>query len=271
MLKLSIVTICYNCRDEIEDTINSVLDQTYDHIEYIVIDGASTDGTAEYLADRADEFDTFVSKPDDGIYSAMNKGLRRATGDYIMFVNGGDRLINSSAIERVLNRTDVREERPVIISGRIELMYEGEPMEYYRPWRAGAEGPGLPHPATMVDREVHQAHPFDEQYTYIGDYELWARFRDEQVYDVMYVDDVLTLFDVEGISNSSDVAFERYLERSFIDYKYTGEFGIGDAALLLFLPLVRQLLSTMLGQRKFIKLLRYRRLVKRFVQEQSKN
>lgn len=270
MPSLSVVTICYNCREELPETVESVREQTYDDIEYIVIDGDSTDGTTEWLEDRQEWFDVLISEPDDGRYDAMNKGLEQATGDYVMFLNAGDRFRTPGVIENLLTRPAIVETRPTIVSGRIELMLDDESLDLRRPWRSGKEGPGLPHPATLVDREVHQAHPFDDQFRFCGDYELWARLRDENLYDVHYVDDVITLFDVEGASNSPDVAFARYLERAFVDYKYGAEFTPKDAATILLAPLARQTLSTLFGQRRFIELLRYRRLIKRRLREASK-
>ena len=90
-LKISVVTVCYNAVDCIEETMLSVLDQTYPNIEYIVIDGGSSDGTADVIRKYADRLAYWVSEPDKGIYDAMNKGIVAATGDYINFMNAGDR------------------------------------------------------------------------------------------------------------------------------------------------------------------------------------
>ena len=267
---LTIVTICYNCVDEIPATVNSVESQTYSDIEYVIIDGRSTDGTLEWLREHNGCFDILISEPDEGRYDAMNKGLKRATGDYIMFLNAGDRFRTPTVVEELFARPKILDERPTIVSGRVELTLDRESLNFHRPRRAGKEGPGLPHPATLIDREIHQAHPYDEQFAYVADYELWARLRDKGLYDVLYVDDVLTLFDIEGASNSPEVAFARYLERTFVDYQYGDGFVLSDAVTLLFVPLVRQFLSSMLGQRRFIGLLRYRRFLKQLVQEGPK-
>lgn len=263
MVSLSVITICYNCLEELPGTVESVRAQTHGEIEHIVIDGGSEDGTAEWLFEREDWFETLVSEPDGGRYDAMNKGLTRATGDYVMFLNAGDEFRSETVVETLLTRADIVNDRPPIISGRMELMLDGEPLGLQRPWRVGREGPGLPHPATLIDTELHQAQPYDDQYSYVADYELWARLRDQGLYDVLYVNDVLTLFDVDGVSNSPEVAFARYLERAFVDYCYGDGFGVADAAQLLFVPLARQVLNRTLGQRRFIRLLRYRRLLKR--------
>lgn len=263
MVSLTVVTICYNCRDEIPDTVESVLKQTYDDLEYIVVDGNSTDGTSEWLSNRTDEFDIFISEPDNGRYDAMNKGLELASGDYVLFLHAGDSFREVTTVEDVLSDPVIDDERPLIISGRMELMLDGEPMGLQRPWKAGKEGPGLPHPATLIDREFHQSHPYDEQFAYCGDYELWARLRDEGLFDVYYVEDVISEFNVSGVSNSPDVAYARYLERTYVDYLYSDNFGAVDAATLLVVPLVRRILRSLLGHRRFVGFLRYRRWLKR--------
>ena len=90
MIKLSVVTITLNDVKTIEKTIKSVIDQNYSNLEYIVIDGGSTDGTLEILNKYKEKFTYFKSSPDKSIYDAMNKGIAQASGDFIGFINGGD-------------------------------------------------------------------------------------------------------------------------------------------------------------------------------------
>lgn len=88
-MKISVVTVCYNAADTIEKTMLSVLNQTHHDIEYIIIDGGSTDGTVEIIRKYADRIAYWVSEPDKGIYDAMNKGIKVATGEWINFMNAG--------------------------------------------------------------------------------------------------------------------------------------------------------------------------------------
>jgi len=99
--KISIITVVWNNAATIKDAIESVLSQTYDNIEYIVIDGASTDGTVEIIKSYGDKIAAFVSEPDRGLYDAMNKGIALATGDIVGILNSDDFYINSHVLEDV--------------------------------------------------------------------------------------------------------------------------------------------------------------------------
>ena len=96
---ISIITVSYNAVKTIEDTITSVLNQTYSNIEYIIIDGASTDGTLEVIKKYQDDISIIVSEPDKGIYDAMNKGIERANGELIGIINADD-WYEANAVER---------------------------------------------------------------------------------------------------------------------------------------------------------------------------
>lgn len=110
-MEISIITVCFNSEKTIEDTIKSVCCQTYKNIEYIIIDGGSTDRTCDIINSYISQISIFVSEPDNGIYDAMNKGLDMATGDYLLFLGSDDHLMSSNIIERVMarinNTTDI--------------------------------------------------------------------------------------------------------------------------------------------------------------------
>ena len=98
-LKISVITIAYNCESEIEDTIRSVVNQTYQNKEYIIIDGASTDKTMSVVNRYKNQIDVIVSEPDKGRSDAFNKGILRATGDYMVMMNAGD-MLTENALEK---------------------------------------------------------------------------------------------------------------------------------------------------------------------------
>ncbi|HWL00288.1 MAG TPA: glycosyltransferase family 2 protein [Parapedobacter sp.] len=99
--RLTVITVVYNNVNDIERTLLSVISQTHPYIEYIVIDGASTDGTADVVNRYADRIARFISEPDHGIYDAMNKGLALATGDYVLFMNSGDEIYSIDTVAEV--------------------------------------------------------------------------------------------------------------------------------------------------------------------------
>ena len=98
---LSIITVTFNCRELLLKTLQSIRVQSYEHIEYIVVDGASTDGTAAVLEEERETVSSWISEPDQGIYDAMNKGLAMATGKYVWFINAGDEIHAPDTVERI--------------------------------------------------------------------------------------------------------------------------------------------------------------------------
>lgn len=112
-MKVSVITVCYNAIIGIDKTIKSVIGQTYPEIEYIVIDGGSTDGTLDVINKYREKISYFVSEPDGGIYDAMNKGIRAATGEWINFMNAGDTFSSDTVLEEVFG-DDLKKEIGVI-------------------------------------------------------------------------------------------------------------------------------------------------------------
>lgn len=104
METITIVTVTYNCASSIEDTIKSVINQNYDNIEYIVIDGGSNDGTNDIIKKYLPHISTYICEKDNGIYDAMNKGIDNATGEWILFLNSGDLLHDNNVLSRIFSK-----------------------------------------------------------------------------------------------------------------------------------------------------------------------
>ena len=115
---ISVVTVCLNCASDIEQTINSVAAQSYSHIEYIVVDGCSTDGTLDILRNRAGSITKLLSEKDSGLYDAMNKGKRLATGDFVFFLNAGDLFVNTDTLSLLAEQMH---DFSAIYFGRVEI------------------------------------------------------------------------------------------------------------------------------------------------------
>ena len=122
--KFSVITVCYNAAATIEDTLQSVITQTYHHIEYILIDGQSTDGTLDIIRRYQSRMAKVVSEPDKGLYDAMNKGLRLATGDYVCFLNAGDCFHEDDTLQQMVHRLHEAglQELPDVIYGETQLV-----------------------------------------------------------------------------------------------------------------------------------------------------
>lgn len=102
--KVSVITICYNCKADLEQTVNSVLAQNYHDMEYIIVDGGSTDGTLAMLETYSDRITKLISEPDDGIYDALNKGVKAATGQWIICMNAGDTFIQPTTLADIFSQ-----------------------------------------------------------------------------------------------------------------------------------------------------------------------
>lgn len=154
--KITVVTVCYNAVDTIENTILSVLNQTYDNIEYIIIDGSSTDGTVDIIKKYADKIAYWVSEPDNGIYDAMNKGIDIATGDYINFMNAGDGFYDNEALSNLM--PFIKNNVSVIFGKSIKTNGSGDekleiPIPFYTQNKR-IKSPGICHQATFVETSL---------------------------------------------------------------------------------------------------------------------
>lgn len=177
----SIITITYNAEQTLERTIRSVQSQTYPHIEYILVDGASKDGTMELAGHYRSLFAKVVTEPDKGLYDAMNKGMRLATGDYLCFLNAGDRFHASDTLERVVQGLEGYSELPDVLYGQTDLVdFSGNylrPRHYLAPekldWKSFSRGMLVCHQAFWVKRTL--AEPYDLQYRFSADYDWCIR------------------------------------------------------------------------------------------------
>lgn len=183
-MKISIITVCYNCADSLINTLRSVLSQTYSQLEYLVVDGGSSDGTAELLHRVEPLFGKrlrWISEPDNGIYDAMNKGLMLATGDVIGFLNAADvyrhpnalRLISRSFSEHPGTDAVHANLQFVNADGKVTRLWAG------RPYREGAFRQGwMPaHPTFYCRRECYERYgKFDCTIGSAADFELMLRF-----------------------------------------------------------------------------------------------
>ena len=177
----SIITITYNASRWAEQTFLNVLSQSYPHIEYIVIDGGSTDGTVDIIKRYESGFAYWVSEPDKGIYDAMNKGLQKATGDYVWFINAGDSLCTADTVQRVASLIQKRKALPDVVYGETNIVdEEGRSLGLRRlkaprklSWKSFRMGMLVCHQSFITKRTI--APLYDLQYRYSADFDWCIR------------------------------------------------------------------------------------------------
>ena len=187
MKKISIITINKNNAVGLEKTIQSVISQSYTNIEYIIVDGASRDGSVDVIKKYADSISGFISETDNGLYNAMNKGIKMASGDYIFFLN----IIKNPAT-------------PVV--------------EYYKRYQHDIP----PQPALFVKRELFsKVNNFDESYRIIADVVFVSRLFSDKNLAYKHIDEIISIFDTTGISSQHANQEMIYLERRrFIETEF---------------------------------------------------
>jgi len=241
-LKISIITVCFNAENTIKSCIDSVKGQNYTNIEYIVIDGASTDKTINIVNNYAHFVDHFVSEPDRGIYDAMNKGIKLATGDIIGMLNADDYFADNSVLTNIAEafckyNTD-------IIYG--DLDYINEKGRIVRKWRSGQFsrrklefGWMPPHPTFYCRRNLFERYGFYRlDYGTAADYELMSRYLYVNKLTVFYLNMVIIKMKLGGKSNKSIAARVKAL---FYDLKAMRNNGITLPFLALIVKPVRKI------------------------------
>ena len=175
MITFSVVTITYNAADVLKPTLDSVLRQSFPTIEHIIVDGASTDNTLaianayKELSDSAENghIVRIKSEPDKGLYDAMNKGLARANGDYVVFLNAGDRFPTADTIEKVALAAEVGdgEKRPVVVYGDTDIIDDKGKLT----WRSFRDGMLVCHQAFYARLDIAKKIPFNTHFRYSAD------------------------------------------------------------------------------------------------------
>ncbi len=173
-MKISIITISFNAKKEIEKTIQSVINQTYNNIEYIIIDGKSDDGTVDIIKKYNDKISQWSSEPDDGLYDAMNKGIKEATGDYIIFMNAGDVFYEPQTLSKIFASAnepqDIYYGETIIVDieeKEIGMRRLSAPLELN--WKSFKRGMRVSHQAFIARRELVDL--YDLQYKFSADFD----------------------------------------------------------------------------------------------------
>jgi glycosyltransferase involved in cell wall biosynthesis len=211
-MKVSVITVCFNSEITLQKAIDSVACQTGVEIEHIVVDGGSRDATVDIIRRNSQRLANWMSEPDKGVYEAMNKGLKLATGDVIAFLNSDDTYSSPSVLEVVV-RT-IQSEGLDALYGDVEFFHEGNPDKVVRTYNSGRFNPSrigwgwMPaHPALFIRRDIYERFGnFREDYKIAGDYEFIARIFKSGELKSRHIDQVMVRMQTGGLSTSGFAA-----------------------------------------------------------------
>jgi glycosyltransferase involved in cell wall biosynthesis len=208
-MKVSIITVSYNSQDTIEDTINSVLGQSYEDIEYIIVDGKSIDNTLNIVNKYNDKISNIISEEDSGIYDAMNKGIKAATGDIVGILNSDDLYENNEVISVVVKT--IRDKEVDCCWGDLVYVNRYDTNKIIRNWKSSEYKKGLfksgwmsPHPTFFVKRKIYEEFGlFDLDFPISADYEIMLRFLERWKIKGCYIPEILVKMREGGNSRPS--------------------------------------------------------------------
>ena len=250
--KVSVITVVYNDHLHIEQTLLSVLNQTYDNIEYIVVDGGSVDGTIEIIQQYEDRITKFKSEPDKGIYDAMNKGIALSTGEWINFMNAGDIFVNDSVLEDIFNNK---------ISSECKLIYGDVLMDYGQNQRIvrkfnNIEDILIPfylcHQSTLTNGDYLRENYYDTTFKICADANSFYDIQ-KKGGKMKYVSLPISVYEAyEGISSRN--LYKSYLEQSKIRSLKYYSWGFIQGYVKV---VVKSLLSKILSQKTYARFMKW--------------
>ena len=243
-MRYSIITINYNNKGGLEKTINSVLGQSFHNYEYIIIDGGSTDGSVEIIKKYASQIDFWVSESDNGVYNAMNKGIGKASGEYLNFMNSGDTFHSSSALETI---SDLHSDDDIIIGGYYEtekgVSHTIPPHDITLLTLLKYT---INHQATFFKKSLFDKRLYDESYMIMAD----AKFNFQSIIldncSVKITTEIVADYDTNGISSNYElykIERQRFLNELFperVIQDYATMFTPEEVPLVSLLPELKQ-------------------------------
>ena len=230
-MKLSIITINRNNAEGLRKTIESVVSQTFTDFEYIIIDGASTDGSVEVIKEYSDKITYWVSEPDSGIYNAMNKGILKAHGEYLLFLNSGDWLVDEEVLRDISNVKLTDD----IVSGNLILWDNGNQQlrEAIKTEDLGFEhlyNNRMPHPSTFIKKSLFDTYGmYNEEFKIVSDWEFFLKCLIVNNCSYSNIERIISCYDLNGISSNpeymhiqndeKETTFNKYVPRIYKSYK----------------------------------------------------
>lgn len=217
MKKISIITICYNEKD-VEKTCQSIVNQSFQDFEWIVIDGGSEQWCLDILEKYKYRMDYYVSEKDKGIYNAMNKGIMASHGEYLNFMNAGDCFYNNDVLQKLMDKVSLSGED--IIYGKLKIKNKWRAKTYPKKISFGwLKDHTLPHQSSFIKKDLFTKFGlYNENNKIVSDWEKWIEFIDVHHCSYRYVPQIIALHSSEGVSS---IRSERHcLERKDVLNKY---------------------------------------------------
>lgn len=204
-MKLSIITINFNDKTGLEKTINSIINQTWADFEFIVIDGASTDGSKEILEKYQNQISHWISEPDTGVYNAMNKGIRIANGEYLIFMNSGDSFVDPTILEKIAPQlefsTDIVFGDAIFVANNDETIINFPKKLNFSFFYENS----LCHQSTFLHKSLFLDNQYNEYFKIVSDWEF--NVKNICLYGKSYkhIDEVICYYDLNGISSTQKI------------------------------------------------------------------
>ncbi|MBK6523455.1 MAG: glycosyltransferase [Bacteroidia bacterium] len=221
MIELSIITINYNNVNGLKRTIDSVLEQTYGNIEYIIIDNVSNDGSAELVKTYGNKITKFVSEKDTGVYNAQNKGIALAKGNYLLFLNSGDFLCDKDVLQNVFNQKPTED----IVYGNMRINWGNNSVSNgFMPDQITKEQmykDTLWHPVSFIKRSLFEKHgTYNENYKLVADYDFFFKTIIKENASTKHVNVFIAEFSTDGLSSLKKSKEREQEERRKVQESY---------------------------------------------------
>ena len=206
-IKLSIITINYNNYSGLQKTMKSVFEQIWKDFEYIIIDGGSNDGSNEHIESNSNKLSYWVSEKDKGIYNAMNKGILKSTGEFLLFLNSGDYFVNSNSLFKFIKKVDSKFDiiygdwYQIFSSGQIyESIYPDDLTFYFLAFQSG-----LPHQSTFIKRQLFLEYGlYDENLVITADWKFFLNLIFKIQVPYIHINQKLVFYNLEGVSSKPE-------------------------------------------------------------------
>jgi glycosyltransferase involved in cell wall biosynthesis len=255
--QISIVTINFNNAIGLQETMDSVIGQSYQNIDYVVIDGASTDGSRAVIEQHAKRLSYWISEKDSGIYNAMNKGIKATKGEYILFLNSGDRLIDKDIVAKVVEsglETDLVYGDLLFFTTEKEWIWNQQPVLTFQTFFKST----IPHPSTFIKKPLFERVGFyDEDLKIVADWKFFTLAIAKYNCSYKHINLVISAYNFDGISSKPENLEAINAERSKV---LTENFPV-------FMPDYEQLENLQQEAKKISYFLKTRKLIKKILNQ----